>query len=43
MLINLMNQVKKKLKKRMDMFMVEIVGKEIKIGIWYSQEKERKL
>ena len=38
-----MNQVKKKLKKRMDMFMVEIVGKEIKIGIWYSQEKERKL
>ena len=38
-----MNQVKKKLKERMDMFMVEIVGKEIKIGIGYSQEKERKL
>jgi len=25
------------------MFMVEIVGKEIKKRIWYSQEKERKL
>jgi len=27
----------------MAMFMVEIVGKEIKIGIGYSQEKKRKL
>ena len=35
--------MQKKLKERMVMFMVEIVGKEINKWMWYSQEKERKL
>ena len=34
--------MKQERKERMDMFMMES-GKEIKIGIWYSQEKERRL
>ena len=35
--------MQKKLKERMAMFMVEIVGKEINKWMWYSQEKKRKL
>ena len=34
--------MEKQMKERMDMFMVEKSGKEIKKWIWYSQENENK-